>query len=293
MRTQQPIISRSLDLTDEKDPEVVGQKAVLNLFLNRWKDGGNNYEDGPVSYLYVPVYDSYGADKKMVSMLLANVYWQVYFQGILADNVKGVVAVLENQCGQAFTYRIDGRDAHYLGPGDLHDRKYDDMTETTGFGAFLPGADREAIDFNCAYSVNIYPSQEMEDIFYTSTPTIFACALVAVFLFTSLVFLTYDRCLARRQKVLKNTADRSTEVISSLFPRQVQERLFTQHDEKRASMSHEPSSAFKRWSSPADGSRKRQSLGNGLGEVNNDMPIADLYPHCTIFFAVSKKPAFQ
>lgn len=165
MQNQKPVISRSLDFKNESDPEVVGQKAVLNLQLYRWRDGGKDYEDGPVSYLYIPIYDNYGEDKTISSMLLANIYWQAYFEGILADNVNGMIAVLENQCGQTFTYEINGRSARYLGPDDLHDLNFESLEESTGFGAFLQGNDEEVAAYNCAYNVRIYPSQQMEDSF--------------------------------------------------------------------------------------------------------------------------------
>jgi hypothetical protein len=43
--------------------------------------------------------------------------------------------------------------------------------------------------------------------------------------FTSLVFLLYDRLVERRQKVM-STAVQSSAIVSSLFPSQVRDRLF-------------------------------------------------------------------
>jgi hypothetical protein len=51
-------------------------------------------------------------------------------------------------------------------------------------------------------------------------------AAVLIFVFTSLVFLLYDRLVERRQKKVMSTAMQSSAIVSSLFPSQVRDRLF-------------------------------------------------------------------
>ena len=286
------LVGRALDFQDETNPFVVGRKAILNLYLNRWKGGGNHYEDGPVSDLYIPIFDSFESNATLTALMVANVYWQVYFQDILTENVRGIVAVLENTCGQVFSYEINGRDASYLGQGDLHDPKYSNMEESTGFGFFL-SRDEPVEKPHCAYNVRIYPSQQLEDDIRSSTPLIFAMSLTSVFVFTSLVFLTYDRCVERRQKVVQESAEQTSKVVASLFPEQVQERLFRHHNNQDGSLSLDASLKRNRWNSVAGGARAavRRNSNNSTatsGSVlypSNDMPIADLYHHTTIFFA--------
>jgi len=130
-----------------------------------------------------------------------------------------------------------------------------------------------------------------------------------VFVLTSVVFCTYDRCVARRQSVLKDTAERSTEVISSLFPRNVRDRMFdaktgAMSDESRRSVSSTNrtsassglSKSFVRRSCMMDAS-SRNSGGrfnhSSVSPFDNDeditfhesLPIADLYPSTSVFFA--------
>lgn len=84
LKEQQPLVGRTLDFSDETNPLVVGRKAILNLYLDRWKGGGNHYEDGPVSDLYIPIYDDFeDSNRSLVAMMVANVYWQVYFKTFL------------------------------------------------------------------------------------------------------------------------------------------------------------------------------------------------------------------
>jgi hypothetical protein len=103
MKYQKRIIGRSFDCSNDTSPEVAGRKSFLNMFLKRWKDGGNDYETGPVCDLYTPIFDQWGENRTMVGMTMATVYWQVYFTGVLADNAH-IIAVLENTCGQKYSY---------------------------------------------------------------------------------------------------------------------------------------------------------------------------------------------
>ncbi|CAB9521492.1 Receptor-type guanylate cyclase gcy [Seminavis robusta] len=310
MAHQTTVIGRAFDFSNETNPEVAGRKAFLNLFLNRWRNGGNDYEDGPVSDLYLPIFNDFSKDKTIVGVLLANVYWQIYFSDVLAENAHGVVAVLENQClgppSQSFTYIIHGEKARYVGAGDLHDVQYDYLEAETGFGAFLPGEGREGIDYNCIYNVRVYPSNEMQRGFFTNTPYVFAGSVLVVFVFTSLIFLTYDRCVQRRQRVLKKTAEDSNEVLASFFPPIVRERLFgpqtsatlSDSSTTRRSSSTAMSKSLTRRSSTSFSvsnkhTKRRQSSMPELSPsydleevvVDDSLPIADLYENCTVFFA--------
>ena len=246
----------------------------------------------------------------MVGMLFANVYWQIYFTGVLAENAKPIVAVLENKCNgspsQTFSYMVRGAKASYLGPIDAHDPKFDYLEISTGFGAFLPGDNREDIEENCIHNVRVYPTEEMKQECFTETPYVFAGALLGVFVFTSLVFLAYDRCVERRQRVLKRTAEQSTSVVASLFPAKVRDRLFdTQNGGRMAdsSTTHGTSTtsfanasmtrrtpSVNHTASPIHGRRRSSGSSTPVYDqddtrVDDSMPIADLYPNCTVFFA--------
>ncbi|CAB9498696.1 Receptor-type guanylate cyclase gcy [Seminavis robusta] len=294
MNTSQTLVSKAWDYRDTEDPETVGRKAVLNLFLNRWREGGSNYEDGPVSDVYVPIFDQVDPlqahKKQMVAMLTAYVYWQVYFENILPDNAEGIMAILENQCGgdlhQSFTYRINGKKAEYVGQGDLHDARYNHLEISTGYPAFLQGADAtldNLMDGQCLYNVRVYPSREFQDRYTTATPWVFTLIIVAVFLFTSLAFVAYDRFVEERQRVVMKTAVQSTEVVNTLFPEAVRSRLY----EENANQNN---------SSGSGGNMKAmmgQVASGEFDEEGNVIPtsithnsaIADVYEECTVLFA--------
>jgi hypothetical protein len=172
MKTQQPVATEAWDYADTANPKTVGKKAALNLFLNRRTKIGKSYQDGPVSDLYFPLFDKTPnpslppnsatlQQRKLVGALTCYVYWQVYFNNILSNGTSEVVAVLQNSCGQQYTYSVVGDTAEYIGQGDLHDSRFDHLQVTTGFGAFLGSTPNpnELLDGQCTYRVRVYPTQ--------------------------------------------------------------------------------------------------------------------------------------
>lgn len=192
--------------------------------------------------------------------------WQVYFEDVLpdADTAQGLLAVLENTCDQAFTYVINGATAEYLGPGDLHNPSYDAYVVSTGFGAFLGNVLTRYEESECIYNVRVYPSQELEEAFMTSGPTVFTIVVVCAFLFTSLVFLLYDFVVERRQNVVLKKAVQSTSVVNTMFPETVRDRLFDEGEKK---------------------SKSDSFTVDKSNDSNESAMVADLYQDCTVLFA--------
>lgn len=96
----------------------------------------------------------------------------------------------------------------------------------------------------------------------------------AIFVFTSLVFVTYDCLVARRQKVVMNRVNETGRIVSSLFPAQVRKQLY---EEQQANIAKEKKRAAFQAPAPSDG-----SLDGGTSHTKQ---IADEYNECTIFFA--------
>ena len=269
MQTQQTLLSSAADFR-MNDPLTANRKSVMNLFLNRWQNGTFEYEAGPVSDIYIPIFDKFGPDRKLGQVMAAYIYWQSYFTNVLAQGQNGIVCVLENTCGQSFTYELHGPRAHYIGQGDLHEKKYDGLVVETGFGAFL-GKDvvaREPLEAECFYNVRVYPSTEMESDHMTSAPLIFALGLMGVFLFTSAVFLTYDRLVSKRYSIVETKAIQSTAVVQALFPERVRDRIYDSNNDGKPKESR----GFLRKHRALSFTDDTQNM------VDESMPIADLYP---------------
>ena len=69
--------------------------------------GTEQYVAGePLSYIDYPVFDNWSDSKKAVAVLSATIFWRSYLTGVLPENVK-LIAVIENNKEQAFTYKIE------------------------------------------------------------------------------------------------------------------------------------------------------------------------------------------
>lgn len=145
-------------------------------------------------------------------------------RNILPNGANGLIVVISSPCNPSFTYEINGPTTLYVGKGDLHDIRYKEMM-ITGKLHELDAFSVAESDYNgvpldkeyCPYTINIYPSRNKENEYMTSNPIIFACVAASIFLFTSLVFVVYDRMVEKRQNKVMSTAVKSTAVVSSLL----------------------------------------------------------------------------
>lgn len=263
------------------DPAIHGEAILFNFTLDRWKGQKNlglSYEGGPVSKAYIPIFNKFGSDREVASIMIAYMYWQALLTGSLPDEEEAacLYCVLENSCGQTYTYLVDGSRATYIGEGDLHHREYEEFMVETGFGEI---GGRHEGEGTCQYNARVYPSTKLENAFVTWNPVIMTVITVSVFLFTSLLFVTYDRLVQRRHTMVNKRADQSAAVVDSLFPLAVRDRV---------------SSIY----APQDGEPELKLASSRLFDINEDVayhgetfcefdspddPIADTYDESTVF----------
>ena len=123
----------------------------------------------------------------------------------------------------------------------------------------------------------------------------------------SFMFVSVDWIVERRQKMVMDKAVKSTAVVSSLFPEVVHDRLFndTNIDEgkgkkntkdawKTSTVTHDTSVNKSLREMLGNNGTTRTSNSNSPGEESpsaatkrssTGRPIADRFPHCTVFFA--------
>eukprot|EP00977_Amphora_coffeiformis_P007624 scaffold1684_cov214-Amphora_coffeaeformis.AAC.8 len=100
----------------------------------------------------------------------------------------------------------------------------------------------------------------------TTAAIISSCVAGLIFLGILALFLLYDARVSRRQAKLQETANKMYTIVSGLFPKIVKDRMFSATANAKTTKS-----------TGADSSRALVSF--------QDAPIADLFPHATIFFA--------
>ena len=233
----------------------------------------------PTSTLGYPVFDSFNhTTRKVVGVLSTNLYWKIHLQDILPPNAHGIICVIENSNGQNFTYKIDGTEATYIGEGDWHNSKYNnkvvvgDIAEYLARKASPVTRSYTSVSLNTeitAYTLKVYPSQELENQYVNNDPIIFMVVIVSVFLFTSFVFLFYDYIVARRQRIVMNRAVASSAIVSSLFPSTVRDQLYKENEQEN---------------------ELKKNVWDANRIVNDDgdqgwRPIAEEYKNTTILFA--------
>lgn len=257
-----------------------GGDVFVDLLLERWQSGGNHYYGGPLAYYFIPVFEDFGSDKPLVGLLMAFVYWQTYFQDLLPETARGIHIVVENTCDQFFTFSVSGSNATFMGYGDLHDTDYDHLEEYTDFGAFLQRPVEN--DGGCYYKLRVFPTKEFEDEYATIQPLVVCLAIMTLFVFTTLVFVLYDNFVEKRQKLVLKTAKQSSDVVSSLFPSTVRQRLYENDNKKQDDSKGGEFLSGNRDASNFNAGSNGSATTDLLGGAS---PIADEYLDCTVFFA--------
>jgi hypothetical protein len=283
MDTKSVVVTAVANHADPDDPVAVAQAATTSDWAFPYLDDHVDPRE-PFSDMYYPVLEAIDDvviqvtyQTKALGTVAFSFFWRDALQNALPSNSKGIVLVFQNACGdQQFTYQIDGKTPTFLGYGDLHDRRYDDivltkaLTDLSNMNGLYTGRPMNK-DF-CPYTIHIYPSSIMEDRHVTMNPVIYTIGVALIFFFTSVLFLAYDWFVNRRQRLLKDRALASGAIVSALFPEQVRSRLYEDNDTDAPSRRESP---FK-----ADTHNRANPSSSTLGRPN-----AHLYEGTTVFFA--------
>ena len=135
----------------------------------------------------------------------------------------------------------------------------------------------------CHYTISVYQSQLYVEQYSSPLPAVVLSVIVFVFAFTILLFLFYDRLVEYRQTMVLKKAVQSTAIVSSLFPKNVRDRLIQSHTKD----GNEQTGAIANFSEKMrknKGDAPKSSYG-GANPYDTGDAIADLFPNCTVLFA--------
>jgi hypothetical protein len=252
----------------------------------------------PRSVIVEPVFDDFKTNSTIVGIVVAVEPWTSFFEKSLPDGINGIVADVKESCGSEFTYVINGPQVDFDGTGDRHDPKYNDMAYHSSLTAMpsLPVPDNEtgvvvvgeSSDqlYNCGYSVSVYPSSSFEESFQTQNPIIYASVMFAIFATVALVFVIYDCIIQKRQNKVLLTAQRTKQIITSLFPKEVGRRLVEEATKQQEEAERQAKGA-KLGASKVQNAPAKKDLHNFLNEGgkssmdlvtgrDNSKPIAEV-----------------
>jgi len=151
-------------------------------------------------------------------------------------------------------------------------------------------------------TIVLYPSYTWQKLQVTPPEGVQWYHLVVLVTVVSVLFALYDRKVQERQQVLLEHTLQSNAIVSSLFPEQFRARLFDQQetnvDPLRTISQHhphhqndpiDPNASFTANSGDdlvlfqPTKTRLKSFLHSGTSD--NNQPLADLFPHCTVLFA--------
>jgi len=264
---------------------------------------------------------SSGSRPNVVAFLSIDIFWQAFLKDLLPPTTTDAIyVVISNSCQQVFTYQVLGDQVTFIGDGDRHQPStyYDSLMKSTLFGAQLMTNRTDNVSDNandgnlddassykgvplygnfCPYTLNIYPSVEMENAYVNNAPIVYTATACLIFLFTSLVFVLYDCLVERRQRMTMESASRSDAIVASLFPSKVKQQMYDEHQQKK--LREEREKKHQQQQEQADRKRhgpgllvqKQESeIGVSERELAGASPIASVYPETSILFADLVRP---
>ncbi|CAJ1946022.1 unnamed protein product [Cylindrotheca closterium] len=182
---------------------------------------------GPAVNIWYPVFSDLVGTRDVVAILSMTTKWESFLLPNLPPDANGLVVVIWNECDQVITFDITGTDVTYLGPGDLHEDKFNEFKETYTLNTDISTFSEIQLSTGfCPYFATVYPSSQMREAFDSTSPVAYTVGVATIFAFAIAVFVLYDLLVERRQKFLAETAHKSNVIASGLFPRTVRDRLY-------------------------------------------------------------------
>lgn len=82
--------------------------AATAQLLSAFEESEVEYQGDPLSYIFIPIFDSFRNDRVAKAVLNGLFNWGLLFAGVLSESHYGVDIVLRNPCYDPFTFRVNG-----------------------------------------------------------------------------------------------------------------------------------------------------------------------------------------
>ena len=210
----------------------------------------------PSSILFFPVFNNFempeddplmndigNRTRNVVGSISIVFSWDTLLQSILPNYIKGLICVLQSSTGQQYSFSVSGNDVTFIGEGDKHDTNYDDKQLVVNATLGRTKDQLGQVDYLITYTLIMYPSKTFEDVYVNNDAIFYTVGVVLIFLFTSALFLLYDYLVEDRQQKTARFAQQSANIVDSMFPAGVHERLYkrNQTNKNKKSTSETPS----------------------------------------------------
>eukprot|EP00934_Nitzschia_sp_Nitz4_P003961 Nitzschia sp. Nitz4//scaffold12_size214221//115151//118977//NITZ4_001505-RA/size214221-processed-gene-0.161-mRNA-1//-1//CDS//3329535035//3951//frame0 len=277
-----PVWKRAIEAAIESGTPIVSETFLRNgSYYEAFSFDDINATDAGV-LLHYPV----EVDEEVVGTVSFDIPWSSFMTSVFPALSEHVLIVMENSCGQNYTFTVDVEVNRllFLGYGDRHTSQYNDTFYSSDYDdyknvfwavstrSFANGTEWDV----CEYRLHIFATQDFEDEYLNHYPIMFALVTGSIFLLTAVVFFIYDSRVAKRQQKLMNSANRTSAIVYSLFPKNVRARLLEQANDAKETPSASLRVSKLRMSAFLKGEPKESYISSE--------PIADLFASATVMF---------
>ena len=238
-----PVFRQLIEIVLQTGEPALSENFDLNWLLE-YSDGFVP-DDHPKSAIVSPIWDGIKQDRtKVVGFTIGMLSWDAFFEGLLEPEDEPILVEIETSLGTSFSYHLSGTGNEFLGylsAGEEHPYHNEvghhlKVIEALEYKYYCGDYDYlrhgHKGDHWCSYKVHVHGTKEFYYSFHGSEPITYTCIVVAVFVFTILVFLLYDYMVWRRQRKLLRKAKISNAVVQNIFPKAYKERIYAEAEEQ-------------------------------------------------------------
>lgn len=284
--------SQQLQLSSETLQASIGTIHQDLDFLVDYADaarGGEQDIAGPKFLILQPIVGG-PFESELHALGLIVVSWAEYFEEVLEDQPHGIIVEVHDDCptsdGDRYSFMRNADSVTYLG-------KNVDLLNTVPslfeeFGLYGDSAleylsDHSISKDTCGYVISVRTTDEPLEEWQREISFLGAIFIIAGFVVTATVFFVYTYYVQKRNLYVTSTAERSTAIVSSLFPKKVADQMMQEvHQEPTGSNAKSPmQQAIQVLNDSGAPSAGRSALDSSKRKE----PIADIFEETTIMFA--------
>jgi hypothetical protein len=217
----------------------------------------------PHAFLMEPVYSGFEESPVLVGFLLGVTAFGNIMNNVVQEGANGIICEISDSCGSdTLKYELNGPLSTFLGYEDPHHDTFHNFMHTVPLNTY-----ETVVEGMCVHELRVYPSAAFRASYDTNKPAVYTSIIAVAFIVTAVLLIIYDRMITRRQEKTMSSAIRTSNLVSSMFPENVRDRLMEDalQDEGKTSV--------------------LDAKGNAVGGGFKTRPIADFFPEATIMFA--------
>jgi class 3 adenylate cyclase len=233
----------------------------------------------PHAFILTPVYEEFKEnDAETVGFLIGVTVFSNLLDRLLPEGKNGIIAVLDDTCGNTMSFEMSSGKAIFLGYEDVHETKFDEYERYESNLEMY----EEQVEGLCEHNLHIYPSTKLRNNYDTNKPLLYAGVVAISFLLTAALLIVYDCMVNLRQNKTMAGAARTQAIVTSLFPKQIGKKMVEEAYNTNAGQDN----TWKKGNKPG-----LQSIMGANGQVyryanssKTSRPLAELFPEATIMF---------